>query len=306
MSSNIYSQISANKTKSILIMASFIAFVGVLGYILGETFAGYGYGTSYMLTAFIFSTVSAIFSYYYSDKMVLSMSGAKKLNREDNERLYGLLENLSIGAGLKKVPDLYLIQDNAMNAFATGRDPSHASIAVTAGLIEKLDKRELEGVLAHELAHVKNYDIRLMAITAVLVGVVSLIANLMLNSAFYGGRSSDDDNKRGGFGVIGLIFGFVLALLSPVIAQLIQLAVSRSREYLADSSAALLTRDPKGLADALRKIGGDRHVLNSANEATEHLFISNPLKKGFNGSVFSGLFNTHPPIEERIKRLESM
>ena len=282
-------------------MILFVAVISALGYFLGEVFIGRGGGYSLMLFAFMFSTVSSFVSYFYSDKMVLSISGAKKVEREEAPRLYGILENLCIGAGLKKMPALYIIDDSAPNAFATGRDPEHAAVAVTQGLIDKLDKREIEGVLAHELAHVKNYDIRLMAITAILVGSVSLIANIVLHGRLF---SSSDDNRKGG-GLL-LLIGIVLVLLSPIIAQLIQLAVSRSREYLADASAALLTRDPEGLASALEKIAHDREPLEVANEATAHLYISNPLKKGSNSTWFADLFNTHPPAEERIKRLRSM
>lgn len=299
MQQNIYSHIETNKRKTFIIMLGFVAFIGLLGYLFGEIWGGTGYGVPFMFTAFTFSTVSAIFSYFYSDKMVLGIAGAKKIKREDDEKLYGILENLCIGAGIKKIPDLYLIDDTAMNAFATGRDPGHASIAVTKGLITRLDKREIEGVLAHELSHVKNYDIRLMAITAILVGVVTLIANIMLHSRYSSGR---DRNT----GALFILVGFILALLSPIVAQLIQLAVSRSREYLADSSGALLTRDPQGLASALKKISHDNEPLEVANEATAHLYISNPLKAGVNADFFANLFNTHPPVQERIKRLESM
>lgn len=233
--------------------------------------------------------------------MVLSIAGAKKVGRDEAPQVYGILENLCIGAGIKKIPGLYIIDDTAINAFATGRSPDHAAIAVTKGILERLNKRELEGVLAHELSHVKNYDILVMTITSVLVGVVTLIANIMLHSRF----SSSDDDRKGG-GAIFLVVGLVLALLSPLVAQLIQLAVSRSREYLADSSGALLTRDPEGLASALKKISHDHEPLEVANEATAHLYISNPLRSGINSDFFAKLFNTHPPIEERIRRLESM
>lgn len=300
MQQNIYSHIAANKQKTYFIMFGFVVFIALLGYLFGEIWGGSGYGIPYMFMAFTFSTVSALVSYFYSDKMVLGISGAKKIDRDTIPQVYGILENLSIGSGIKKVPELYLIDDTAINAFATGRDPDHASVVVTKGAIERLSKRELEGVLAHELSHVRNYDIRLMTITSILVGVVTLIANVMLHS-----RYSSDDRDRSS-GAIFLLVGFALALLSPLIAQLIQLAVSRSREYLADSSGALLTRDPQGLADALRKIGADHEPLEVANEATAHLYISNPLKKGINSDFFANLFNTHPPLAERIRRLENM
>lgn len=299
MDDSIYSQINSNKQKTYLIMLGFVVIIAILGYVFGIAFGGDGYGYSYAIMAFVFSIVSTFISFFYSDKMVLGISGAKKITREENSTLYGMVENLCIGAGIKKVPDLYVMNDSAINAFATGRDPDHASIAVTSGTLDRLSKRELEGVLAHELSHVKNYDIRLMAITSILVGVITLIANIMLRSQF---SSRDDKNSN----AIFLVVGFVLALLSPLVAQVIQLAVSRSREYLADSSGALLTRDPKGLAEALKKIAADKEPLEVANEATAHLYISNPLKKGINAGMFANLFSTHPPVQERIKRLEAM
>lgn len=299
MSMNIYEQISSNKTKTYVIMALFIAVVSVLGYVLGEIFVGVGEGISIMIMAVLFSSISAFISYFYSDKMVLSISGARKVGRAQAPQVYGMLENLSIGAGIKKVPDLYIISDSSPNAFATGRNPDHSAVAVTEGLLRKLDKREIEGVLAHELAHIKNYDILLMTITVVLVGAITVIANIMFRGSFH-----SNSDRRGG-GVIILI-GLLLAILSPIIAQLIKLAVSRSREYLADASAALLTRDPEALASALEKISSDRQPLESANEATAHLYISNPLKKGVNADWLANLFNTHPPVAERIRRLKSM
>lgn len=296
---SIYEQISGNKRKTVFIIIGFVAFITSLGYFFGEYFVGAGAGYTFLLFALIFSSVSAFSSYYFSDKVVLSISGAKEIKREDNSVLYGMLENLCVGLGIKQVPKLYLIDDTAPNAFATGRNPDHAAVAVTKGLLMKLDKRQLEGVLAHELSHVKNYDILVMTITVVLVGTVTMIANIMLHSRF----SSRDDKRAGS---IILIVGLVLALLSPIIAELIKLAVSRSREYLADASAALLTRDPEGLAEALEIIASDREPLEVANEATAHLYISNPLIKGKNADFFANLFSTHPPVEERIKRLRSM
>ncbi len=296
---SIYDQISSNKRKTVIIIIGFVAFITALSYFFGEYFVGTGAGYTFFVTAFIFSSAAAFSSYYFSDKVVLSISGAKELKRGDNENLYGMLENLCIGLGIKKIPKLYLIDDTAPNAFATGRNPDHAAIAVTKGLLMKLDKRQLEGVLAHELAHVKNYDILVMTITVVLVGTVTMIANIMLHSRF----SSRDDRRAGS---IILLVGIVLALFSPIIAELIKLAVSRSREYLADASAALLTRDPEGLAQALEIIAMDSEPLEVANEATAHMYISNPLKKGKNVDFFANLFSTHPPVEERIKRLRSM
>jgi len=281
-------------------MALFILFVTTLTYIFGEAS---GYGLSYAGLGLIISGIAAWASYYYSDKMVLAMSKAKEIKKSDNPRLFNVVENLSIGAGIP-MPKVYVIDDSAPNAFATGRDPKHAVVAVTTGLIEKLDKLELEGVIAHELSHVKNFDIRLMAVVAVLVGVVALLADFFMRSLWYGGhrRDSDRGNAQGVF----LLIGIALAILSPVIATLIQLAVSRRREFLADASGALLTRYPEGLARALEKIAKDKEPLEIANNATAHLFIANPFKDKQVQHFFSGLFNTHPPIEERIKILRSM
>ena len=296
----IYSQIDKNKRTTYLVMFFFVLFVVSISYLLGELFVGQGAGTFTLILGFIFSAVSSVSGFYFSDKMVLAISGAKKVSREQAPQVYGILENLCIGSGLKKIPDLYIIDDSAPNAFATGRDPQHAVVAVTSGLLEKLNKRELEGVLAHELSHIQNYDIRLMAITAVLVGSITLITNFLLRGSFGG---SDNDRKMPAFIVL---IAFVLAILSPIIAELIKLAISRNREYLADASAALLTRDPEGLASALIKISSDHEPLEVANEATAHMYISNPLKKGKNADLFANLFNTHPPVEERIKRLRGM
>lgn len=296
----IYDQISSNKRQTIVIMFAFIVAVTVLSFFVGEAFVGQGAGYPIMIFAVLFSSLSSISSYYFSDKLVLGIAGAKKISRSQLPIVYGLLENLCIGAGLKKVPDLYVIDDTATNAFATGRDPDHAVVAVTKGLVEKLDKRELEAVLAHELSHIKNYDIRLMTIVVVLVGSVSMLANIFLRGGF---RRDDRGKDLGG---IVMLVGVVLLILSPIIAQLIKFAVSRNREYLADASAALLTRDPEGLALALEKISSDTEALEVANEATAHMYISNPLRKGLNSSKFANLFETHPPVAERIAKLRSM
>ncbi len=297
----IYSQINSNKRKTAFIIVVFMLFISFLGYVLGEYYFGYGMGLGVMGMAFVFSAISALSSYFYSDKMVLGISGAKKADPVRDSNLYGILENLSIGSGLPKTPDLYIINDSAPNAFATGRDTKHSAIAVTTGLAQKLNKRQIEAVLAHEISHVKNYDILLMTIVVVLVGSVTMLANFL----FRGRMFSSSDNNRGGGGII-LLVGLALAIVSPIIAQLIKLAVSRSREYLADASASLLTRDPDGLAEALAIIANDPEPLEVANEATAHLYISNPLKKGVNADWFANLFSTHPPVQERIARLRAM
>lgn len=297
---NLYSQITANKRKTWLIIFLFIIFITTILFVYGKAS---GYGLSYAGVGLIFSGVMSFSSYYYSDKMILGMSGAKQIQKKDNPQLFRTVENLCIGAGTS-MPKIYIIDDSAINAFATGRDPKHSVICVTTGILSRLNKIELEGVIAHELSHIRNYDIRLMAIVVILVGLVALLADFFMRSLWFGGRRSR--NSRGNSQGIFLLIGIVLAVLSPLIATLIQLAVSRKREFLADASGALLTRYPEGLASALEKISKDKEPLEAANNATAHLYISNPFKGKITGSWFASLFNTHPPIEERIKILRSM
>jgi heat shock protein HtpX len=296
---NIYSQITANKTKTWVIMALFIVVISVLAYVFGKAL---GTGMSYVGIALIFSGIMSFASYYYSDSVVLTMSNAKQIKKEDYPEYYRIVENLAIGDGLP-MPKVYVIDDSAPNAFATGRDPKHAVVVATTGILSKLSKVELEGVMAHELSHVKNYDIRVMSIVVVLVGIVTLLADFFMRSMWYGGRRDRESSSAQG---IFLIVGIVLALLSPLFATLIQLAVSRKREFLADASGALLTRYPEGLASALEKISQDREPLEVANNATAHLYIANPFKGKEGKNWFAGLFDTHPPIEERIRILRSM
>jgi len=285
-------------------MILFVVFVTTVGYIIGQAT---GYGWSFTFFAILLSLCSSIGSYYFSDQIVLATSGAKRITKKDNPELYRIVENLAIGDGVP-TPKVYIINDPSPNAFATGRDPKHASVAVTSGILDRLNKTELEGVLAHELSHVKNFDTRLMAITAVLVGFVAILANMFMNSFFWGGfgmrgRRDEEGNQAQ---IIFLVLGLVFAIIAPLIATLIQLAISRKREFLADASGALLTRYPEGLASALEKISSDPRPLRTASNATAHLFIVNPFKgKGFSGWL-AGLFSTHPPIEERIKILRSM
>jgi heat shock protein HtpX len=297
---NIHSQISNNKLKSLVIITLFVAFITTAVYIYGKSL---GYGLSYAGIALIISGLMGFLSYYYSDKMILGMSGAKQIKKSDNPLLFRTVENLCIGAGLP-MPRIYIIPDTAPNAFATGRDPKHAVVCVTTGILEKLNKAELEGVIAHELSHIKNFDIRVMSIVVILVGLVALLADMFMRSMWFGGgrRNRDSGNAQGIF----MIIGIVLAILSPLIATLIQLAVSRKREFLADASGALLTRYPEGLASALLKISKDKEPLEAANNATAHLYIENPFKGKISGSWFANLFNTHPPVEERVKILRSM
>ncbi|MDP2586002.1 MAG: M48 family metallopeptidase [Candidatus Levybacteria bacterium] len=294
---NIYSQISANKQKTWLIIILFILFVTTAIFIYGKAS---GYGLSYAGIGLIISGIMGFSSYYYSDKMILGMSRAKQIQKNDNPQLFRIVENLCIGAGIQ-MPKIYIIEDSAINAFATGRDPKHSVVCVTTGILDRLSKIELEGVIAHELSHVRNYDIRLMAIVVILVGLVALLADFFMRSLWYGGG-----RKRNNTQGIFLLIGIIMAILSPLIATLIQLAVSRKREFLADASGALLTRYPEGLASALEKIAKDKEPLEAANNATAHLYIANPFKGKIEGSWFANLFNTHPPIEERIKILRSM
>lgn len=278
-------------------MALFIAFITTLVYIYGKAS---GYGLSFAGIALIVSGLMTLGSYFYSDKMILAMSKARQLKKGDNPKLYRIVENLSIASGIP-APKVYLIDDTAMNAFATGRDPKHAVVCATTGIVDRLSETELEGVIAHELSHIKNYDIRVMAIVAILVGLVALMADFFMRSMWYSGDRDRDSRVQGVF----LIIGIILAILSPFIATLIQLAISRKREFLADASGALLTRYPEGLASALEKLAKDKEKLEVANNATAHLYINNPFKN-INKHWFSNLFNTHPPIEERIKILRSM
>jgi heat shock protein HtpX len=297
----IYSQISSNKLKTILMMGVFILlFLGV-SIILGRAL---GYGMSFVGVMLIISGVMSFVSYFYSDKIVLSMSGAVEAKRDEYRALYNSVENLSIASSLPK-PKIYVIHDQAPNAFATGRDPKHAVVAATTGLLEILSEAELEGVIGHELSHVKNYDTRLMGVVSILAGSIAILADFFLRSLFWGGR---DDNRSSGNGLM-LILGIAAAILAPIAATLIQFAVSRRREFLADADGALLTRHPEALARALEKISMDRHQLKTASNATAHLYIENPFKtdsKKKGASFFVKIFSTHPPAAERIKILRSM
>jgi len=281
-------------------MAGFSLLVVVIAYVFGQAL---GYGDSFIGLAVLLSVGSSFVSYFYGDQIVLAMSGARPATRKKDFDFYTVAENLTISSGLP-MPRLYVIDDTAMNAFATGRDPKHAVVCATTGLLTRLDRREIEGVIAHELSHVKNYDIRMMAIVAVLVGTIAYASDFFMRSLWWGGR--DRDNDKDNNNQLFLVIGIVLAIISPLIAMLIQLAISRKREYLADASGALLTRYPEGLARALEKISKDKEVLEAATNATAHLFITNPFKGKQYGAWFAGLFDTHPPIAERIKILRSM
>lgn len=295
----IYSEIASNKRRTWLVMVLFIVFIATIAYIFGRA-SGEGY--AFAGIAVVASGLISLWSYFFSDGLVLGISGAKQISEGDNPELFHLVQNMTIASGLP-MPKIYLITDSSPNAFATGRDPKHSSIAVTTGLLEKLDRVELEGVIAHEMSHIQNYDIRLMAVVTILVGSVSLLADWFARSLWWGGDSDKGSSK---LEVILMILGLVLAILSPIIATLIQLAISRRREFLADASAAMMTRHPDGLARALEKISADRRVPQFANNATAHLFIVNPFKGKDLASKLSGLFDTHPSTAERVAALRSM
>lgn len=296
-----YTHVDSNKWRTVAIITGFVFFIVIIGYVFSRAL-----DVAWLFPfAIIVAIIQSFSSYWWSDKIALAISGAKEVQKADAPELYRLVENLAITAGLP-VPKVYIIEDAAPNAFATGRDPQHAALAVTTGLLSKLDKSELEGVVAHEFSHIGNYDIRLSAVIVVLVGFVALISDWFLRFNLFGG---DDDNRDSGqLGVVLAIVGIVLAILSPLIASIIQLAISRKREFLADADGALLTRNPNGLASALEKISSDKVISKRANKATAHLYIANPLKdeNGRSKGLFSNLFNTHPDPAERIKRLREM
>jgi len=299
---NIYSSISANKNKTWAIMLLFVLIITTVIYVFSKAL---GYGLGLAGIALIIAGITSIGSFYYSDKIVLATSGAKEIKKSDNPELFRIVENLCIGDGLP-MPKIYIINDVSPNAFATGRDPKHAVVCVTSGILTLLDKAELEGVIAHELSHVKNFDIRLMGIVAVLVGFIAILSNLFTNQLWFGGFNNDREDRNSSAQSIFLIIGILLAILSPIAATLIQLAISRKREFLADASGALLTRYPAELASALEKLSKDTNSLKSASNATAHLFIVNPFKGKNTKQLFVSLFDTHPPIEERIKILRAM
>ncbi|OIP05888.1 zinc metalloprotease HtpX [Candidatus Berkelbacteria bacterium CG_4_9_14_3_um_filter_39_23] len=290
-----YDQIISNKRKTILLVTLVASFVIALGWFLSWQYNN----PAILFLAVIISFSQTLASYYYSDKMALMSTGARLAPYQDFLALHRLVENLAITAGVPK-PKVYIIPNQGLNAFATGRDPEHASIAVTAGLLEKLTKPQLEGVISHELSHIKNYDIRVMTMVVILIGIISLASNFFLRWQFWGGGR---ERGEGGSGnqIIALL-GFVFIILSPITAMLIQLAISRKREYLADASGALLTRYPEGLASALEVISKNARPISGVSSATAHLFIANPFTK----QNVSSLFSTHPPIKDRIKKLREM
>lgn len=292
----IYTQADSNIRKTWLLLAGFLVLIILLGW-----FFSYALGNrAFLILATVFSVATSFISYWYSDKIVLAMTRAKLVDHRENPELYHLLENLTITAGLP-LPKFYLLEEGQPNAFATGRDPRHAAVVVTRGLLEKLDKSELEGVLAHELSHIGNRDSLLMTMVVILAGIIINLADFFLRSRFW--RSNDDDNRSS---ALLMIIGILVAILAPLAATLIQLAISRKREFLADASGALLTRYPEGLASALEKIAADPLPLKVANNSTAHLYIASPFRGRQTTNWFVKLFSTHPPVEERIKALRDM
>ena len=296
-----YEQITSNKRKSVFLILFFVVLIFALAYFFGQMTE---LGTYAVIPAFVIAIFMTIGSYYASDKIVLAVSRARPVTREEYPYLYNVVEGLAIAAGLHK-PRCYIIDDTAPNAFASGRNPENSVIVVTKGLLQKLNRAELEGVIAHEMSHIKNYDVLVQTLAVVMVGVVVLLSDWILRSFFWGGgRRRSSDRQGGNAGSILIIVALVLAVLAPIIAQLLKLAVSRKREYLADANGALLTRYPQGLASALKKLSADKEPLEVANKATAHLYIVNPLKD-LKGQMNS-LFSTHPPIQKRIDALEGM
>ncbi|HSX14620.1 MAG TPA: M48 family metallopeptidase [Candidatus Saccharimonadales bacterium] len=291
-----YTAITQNKVKTVVLMIGFVVFIVAFGWILSLAFNRPGL----LVFLSVFAIVYAIFSYYSGARMALALSGAQPIVKADAPELYRVVENLSITAGLP-TPDIYIIDDPAPNAFATGRDPNHAHVAVTRGLLAMMNETELEGVIAHEMSHVGNYDIRLMAVVLALVTVVSLISHWFLRMSFFGDSDSGGDNN----GAL-MIVGLIAAVVAPLVAMMLQLAVSRKREFLADATGALLTRYPEGLASALEKIATYTKPMEHASTATAHLFISSPLGNRGIGGAIASLFSTHPPIDERVARLHKM
>jgi heat shock protein HtpX len=286
-----YSAIAANKRNTFLIILLFIVIIAGLGWVFSAVYGSTGIFWGALAGGLIY----ALIQYFAAAKLALSMNGAKEITKQDNPRLYRMVENLSITNGMQ-MPKVYLVDDPAPNAFATGRDPQHAHVAATTGLLEIMDDRELEAVMAHEMGHVQNYDIRVMMIVFGLVSAIGLIADILVRMFWFGGNDNRPSNP------IFLVIGIVAALISPIVAMLVQAAVSRQREYLADATGAMTTRDPEALATALEKIGAAGSVVKRQNTSTAHLFFANPLRR----STFLNAFSTHPPVELRVERLRTM
>jgi len=298
---NVYEAVAINKRKTWIVMFLFVVFIAIAAYIFSQAMGVSGLG--FVGWALIISGMISFASYWWSDKIILSISGARPSSKKKDFLFYTATENLCLAANLP-MPGLYVIKDTAMNAFATGRDPKHAVVCATTGLLSKLNRTELEGVIGHELSHVKNYDIRLMSIVTILVGMVTLLADFFIRSSMFGRRGSKDSGQ---LGAVIMVLAFALALLSPIIAKLIQLAISRRAEFSADAGSVMITRQPSGLIGALKKLSADREPLEAANKATAHLYIVNPLRNLHSGvGWFAKMFNTHPPVGQRINALEKM
>ena len=307
MAETFYDQIAANRRNSLLLALFVIALFGALGFAIGYAIAGSTSGALVvMAVAILFGGLAAAGAYIAGDSVVRSVSGAKEVDDTSAPQLMNVVREMAIAANIP-MPKVYTIDDTAPNAFATGRDPKHASVAITTGLLEKLDREELQGVMGHELSHVRNFDIRFSTVVGVLVGSIALMSDFFLRFSFFGGnrRSSNDrDSGGGGLQAIMVVVAIVLSVLAPIAARLVQLAVNRQREYLADASSVQLTRNPYGIERALAKISEDQEVLEVANRATQHMYFTNPIKK-FEARA-SGLFSTHPPTLDRINRLREL
>ncbi len=307
MAATFYDQIGANRRNSILLALTVIVVLGLLGMLVGISVTrALGAAVPAAALAVGIGVAASVITYYAGDSLVLTVSGAKEVTERDQPQLLNVIQEIALAANVP-MPRVYLIDDTAPNAFATGRDPAHASVAITIGLLQKLDREELQGVMAHELSHVRNYDIRFSLMVGVMVGSIALLADFFLRYSFWGGgrRSSrDSDSGMGGLGVVIFITAMVLAILAPIMARLVQMAVSRQREYLADVSGVELTRNPYGLERALAKIALDPEPLEVANRATQHLYFENPVKPATGSST--SLFSTHPPVLDRINRLREL
>lgn len=306
MAATFYAQQSANRRNSVILALAVVLLLGVLGFAIGYALTGDPVGAvGATIVALVVGFLMSIGSYFAGDKLVLAASGAKPVDETSAPQLMNVVREMTIAANVP-MPKVYLIDDTAPNAFATGRDPKHASVAITTGLLEKLDREELQGVIGHELAHVRNLDIRFTLLVGVMVGSIALLADFFLRFTFWGGgrRSRDRDSGGGGLQAVLFVVAIVLAVLAPIAARLVQLAVSRQREYLADASSVELTRNPAGLERALAKIATDKEVLEVANRATQHLYFTNPIKKFEERS--NSMFATHPAIVDRINRLREL
>ena len=301
-----WEQIRSNQIRSVVLVVVMGTLLVLLGYFLGLYFFDSAIGG--LVIALVVWALMSLIGYFQGDNLLLTMSRAKKISRDDHPRLYNIVEEMKIASGLEKIPDIYIIDDPALNAFATGRDPNRASVAITSGLLQKLNRDELQGVIAHEISHIKNRDVLLMAMTSILLGTIVILAWYGSRFLIFGGMSGSRRRSSSGGGgqaqIIILIVGLVFMILAPIMAQLIYLAISRKREYLADASSALYTRYPEGLASALEKLGASTGQLKSASQATAPMYIVNPFRK--KGLKFADLSSTHPPISERIRILRAM